>query len=30
MQGCGGETGRKETTVKPRHRWEYNINVDIK
>jgi hypothetical protein len=29
VQGCGGETIRKETTWRPRPRWEVKIKMDL-
>jgi len=29
IQGFGGETCGKETTVENRHKWEYNIKIDL-
>jgi len=30
MQGFGGETLKRRSLVRPRHRWNYNIKINIK
>ena len=29
IQGFGGENSEKEPLGRPRHRWEYNIKMDL-
>jgi hypothetical protein len=29
VQGFGGETWRKKTPVRPRRRWQYNVEIDL-